>query len=281
MMTDRDALGVNHGQQLRPPQLTPGPPTWLRQSRLWLWTRWRYRQVLAGWSRAVDWVLGARTTLPAPASPSREYEFNAFQGKPYGWFASYRLFRSLRISTQDVMVDIGSGTGRVVLAASLFPFQRVIGVELLEHMHQQAQENLARMRVRPRAQVEFVLMDAQEYRIPEDTSIIFMNNPFRGSTFRHVMDSVFVSVDRVPRRVRLVYANPKEHDYLIETGRCRLVKRFRGLRPTREWARMLATYIYEVEASASCNQGLANSAQTELSTSRDVFPVAPKALSSD
>lgn len=212
----------------------------LQQSKPWLWIRWIHRQMLALWWRAVDRILGVRTTSRVSAGLRQEY----------GWFASYRLFKTLSIGPNDVMIDIGCGAGRVVLAASLFPFRHVIGVELLDELHQQAQENLSRMRVDPRARVEFVRVNAAEYRLPDNVTVVFLYNPFEGATFRRVMANVFASVDRAPRRLRLAYANPKEHDYLISTGRCRLVKRFRGLRPTRDWARTLATYIYEVDSRA-------------------------------
>lgn len=216
-------------------------------SRLWFWTRWLYRKVRAAGSRAVDWALGVRTTMNEPAGPLQAYDPDEFAAKPCGWLSLYRTFRWLKVCRDDVLIDIGSGAGRAVLLASLFPFGRVIGLERMESLHRLARENLARCRAPRRAPVEFILGDALDYQLPDAVTVVFLYNPFGGRTFQRVMEGVFASVDRKRRRLRVVYVNPQEQDYLASTRRCRLVKRFRGLRPNQEWARMLATHIYEVE----------------------------------
>ena len=57
---------------------------------------------------------------------------------------------------------------------------------------------------------------------------------------------LLASVDQAPRRVRIVYFNPVEHESLVATGRVSLVKRVRGMRPGPEWSRSNTTHVYEV-----------------------------------
>jgi SAM-dependent methyltransferase len=48
-------------------------------------------------------------------------------------------------SIKSVVMDLGSGNGRVLMAASLaYPFQKAIGIEIVPELHQEALENLKR-----------------------------------------------------------------------------------------------------------------------------------------
>jgi hypothetical protein len=82
-------------------------------------------------------------------------------------------------------------------------------------------------------------------------TVAFFDNPFVGHIFATVVDRLLASVDRAPRRLRIVYFNPVEHERLLATGRIRLVRRVSGLRPGREWARSNATFVYAVAAAPS------------------------------
>jgi hypothetical protein len=145
-----------------------------------------------------------------------------------------------------VFVDFGSGMGRVVFQAALwYPFRQVIGVELSARLHEIAEDNIARNRSRLRCRdVDLVRADVLDYPVPDDVTVAFFDNPFTGHIFAAVLDRLLGSVDRAPRTVTIVYFNPVEHERLLATGRVRLVRQVRGLRPGREWARSNATYVY-------------------------------------
>jgi hypothetical protein len=135
----------------------------------------------------------------------------------------------------------------VFQAALRYPFKRVIGVELAPSLHQIARDNIGRNRDRLRCRdVRLVRTDVLDYRIPDDVTVVFLDNPFTGAIFATVLDRLLASVDRAPRPVRIVYFNPVEHERLVATGRVRVIRRVRGLRPGREWARSNATYVYSV-----------------------------------
>ena len=145
--------------------------------------------------------------------------------RPSDWVAVYRAVRRLLPGPDDVFVDIGSGKGRCVLAAALLPMKRAIGVELSPELTAIAEANAARQRViRRRAPVEFVTADATRYELPDDVTIVFFHSPFTGPMFQACMERVVESVDRAPRRLRLVYNYPLEHNYLLELGRFRPVE---------------------------------------------------------
>ncbi len=100
-----------------------------------------------------------------------------------------RILPPWEVTDHDVFVDFGSGMGRVVLQAARYPFRKVIGVEVSETLHGIARENIDRNRQRLRCpDIELVHADALEYEIPDDVTVAFLYNPFRGTIFATVIE---------------------------------------------------------------------------------------------
>lgn len=167
---------------------------------------------------------------------------------PSGWLTLRRALPPRSVDRGDVFIDYGSGKGRVVLqAAARYPFKRVIGLEISADLNEFAQRNLAAGRDGLACeQVELVIADVLEYEPPDDVTVAYMYNPFRGDVFATAVRRLIASVDRNPRRLRIVYVNPIDHDLLLATGRVELTRRLRGLRPTKSWSRAASTHVYEV-----------------------------------
>ena len=137
-----------------------------------------------------------------------------------GWLPVRRVLKDLAPGPADVFVDLGSGKGQALLVAGQLPFRRVIGVELNEEFSQCAKRNVERARPRLRArEVDSVTANVLDWPIPDDTSVVFMCNPFVGETFHTVLGRIFESYDRRPRTIHIVYAVPWEHNWLLSTGR--------------------------------------------------------------
>lgn len=172
----------------------------LRETILW----YRYR----AYQRYRDWRLGVdtrgfidRRDLPINADASH------YEPAPYRC-----LDRSLKMLAQQyrngVFIDYGCGKGRVVVAAATMPFRKVIGVEYHEGLAEAARDNAHRARRRLRAEVEIVTADAGKYRVPDDANMIFMFNPFQGSTMAAVLRQLEASLLREPRKLSLLYMHP-------------------------------------------------------------------------
>lgn len=167
--------------------------------------------------------------------------------RPVGWLTLRRILPPSAVTTDDVFLDIGSGMGRAVLLAAAYPFRRVIGVELSPRLVDIAHDNVERCRARLRCKdVVLVNADALEYEIPDDVTVVFMNNPVRGAIFAAVVEHMLDSCDRRPRTMRLVYASPMEEPTLLSTGRIRTIRRTRGFRPGRAWSRSNSVTLYTV-----------------------------------
>jgi SAM-dependent methyltransferase len=166
---------------------------------------------------------------------------------PYGWSRLRRAMPRREVNADDVFLDVGSGMGRVVLQAALhYPFRRVLGIEISAGLHEAALMNLAANASRLRCHVDLQHGNALDFEIPDDVTVVFMYNPFAGNMFQRFIDRILESVDRNPRRIQLVYANPREHDRLIATGRVQLVRSLRGWRPSPSWSRSNSTRLYVI-----------------------------------
>jgi SAM-dependent methyltransferase len=174
------------------------------------------------------------------------HERQGYEGS--GWIDLHRMLRPGEVKADDVFLDIGSGKGRVVMLAARYPFARVIGVEVSGELTEVARRNLdGQRRARRRAKaVELVTADALAYEIPDDVTVVYLYNPFRGTTFDAVIAKLIESVDRRPRRLRLIYLNPEEHDRLMATGRFRLVRTAGRLRLRRDEAARSYIRMYEL-----------------------------------
>jgi precorrin-6B methylase 2 len=139
---------------------------------------------------------------------------------PTRWRSLHGLFRHWPITSNDVLLDYGSGKGRtVVWAAANYRFRRIIGIELDRRLIDFAKANLARRNGRTLCdEVEFLQVDATEYDVPDDVTIIFFGNPFVGAIFEKVMGKVQESLVRNPRELAVLYYHPKMHETLINAG---------------------------------------------------------------
>ncbi len=140
------------------------------------------------------------------------------------WIGVTRSLARLEVTPADVFTDFGSGKGPAVLVAAGFPFRRATGVEISDDLTRAARRNLAGSRLRPQAgSVDFITADVLQYEIPDDLSVVYLYNPFTGLVFARFIERLLRSLDRSPRRLRLVYNYPFEHNHLVATGRFRPV----------------------------------------------------------
>lgn len=117
------------------------------------------------------------------------------------------IFNKLSIrGGEEVFLDMGCGMGRPLIVAAQHPFRRVLGVELSQHLCDVAKRNVDA--IRPRALCQDIRIEhsnAVDYTIPDDVTVIFFYNPFRGETLRKVIENIRQSLLRKPRLLRIVY----------------------------------------------------------------------------
>jgi SAM-dependent methyltransferase len=177
--------------------------------------------------RFLDRGLGTSTGADDPPPPDHP-EWNAYLPTP--WHVLPRALRYLGVSDQDTFVDFGCGKGRAVHQAAKRPFRRVIGVEISPALAESARAGLAARSGQHRAgSVEILVGDAREFQVPDELTIAYLFHPFRDETFGSVLRNIVDSLDRHPRRVRMIYVHPSHRDRVLATGRFRLLKEQRSM----------------------------------------------------
>ena len=148
-----------------------------------------------------------------------------YMSAPSPWHILPRALRKLGAGDQDVFVDFGCGTGRVVHQAAKRPLKRVIGVEIFPEVADRAQTLVASQRRRYRCQsVEIVTCDITEFRVPDDLTIAYLGQVqyLSEEELDAVLRNIIESIDRRRRRVRLIYY-PTPAPRVGATGRFRLL----------------------------------------------------------
>jgi SAM-dependent methyltransferase len=159
------------------------------------------------------------------------------------WLTLARILKRGEITSDDVFLDAGCGQGRMLLeAASRYPFKRVIGVEISHGLAAVAERNALLAASKLRAPVEVVCGDVTEFEIPDDVTVAFVGNPFADDVFAGFIRRVLASLDRRPRRLRLVYNGPREERQLLESGRFERVRYGRSFLSGAERHRHIVLY---------------------------------------
>jgi SAM-dependent methyltransferase len=138
-----------------------------------------------------------------------------------------RYFReildALRAPHDSVLVDLGSGKGRILLmAARSGRFRKVVGVEFSAELCRVAEENIRRFQRHCPSHVKFEVVhgDAADYDVQPDQTVFFMFNPFDDVVLRLVLDRLKHSLEEAPRQIWLIYLNVDEgcRKLLVDEG---------------------------------------------------------------
>lgn len=171
-----------------------------------------------------DMRLGIHTLgfLPAVGVPGSAAWQGHYVPTPYS-----KVIASLRhvaIGPEDVFVDLGSGLGRTVFAASWLGARRAVGVEIDKSLTEAACANLSRFRL-PDRDIEFFCLPAQAYDF-QDTSLIYMFHPFGAGTMQQVCELIEAALAQRPRNLRIVYENPVNASVLDESKHLERIDRW-------------------------------------------------------
>lgn len=98
---------------------------------------------------------------------------------PNSW---YRALRCLKLRKEDVVVDLGSGTGKIIVQAALqSTCKKLIGIEILHNRHEEAMcahAKLERSMPRTSARINFIEGNFLEANISEATVVYMANHVF-------------------------------------------------------------------------------------------------------
>jgi hypothetical protein len=188
------------------------------------WERSRVYQTGSRWAERLLFERNLKTLGNTFALEHFDPDFVNYE--PSAWLPMRWAIRQVRPGPGDVLVDFGAGKGRVVCEAARYPFSRVLGVEVAHTLTEAAQQNVDLNRSRFKCQnIELVTADAAEWEIPADMTVAYLYHPFAGDTFQRVINNIIGSIERTPRRLRLIYVCPVLEQHITDTGYFRPVAR--------------------------------------------------------
>ena len=129
--------------------------------------------------------------------------------EPTSYSVLDRLVESGLITSEDHLLDYGSGKGRAVIYLADRTGCRATGIELVRKFHEKAVKNLASYEDGRDLHIEFLNMKAQNYVLSDTVNRIFFFNPFHFRVFKRVMTQVLESYRKVPRHIRMFFYYPQ------------------------------------------------------------------------
>jgi len=174
--------------------------------RTFEWARNRWQDL---WD---EWRLGIQSAPYVKASELGIDDPACHDCQPTDFPNLWRILDSLPIDEdQDVLLDYGAGMGRMMVAAGMYAFRKVIGIELSPQLSAIARENIARLGGRMRCpDVELITADACDYAVPPDVTIVYIFNSFSGWVLAEVLDRIRESLEESPRKMTLIFCAPPE-----------------------------------------------------------------------
>ena len=104
-------------------------------------------------------------------------------------------------------IDLGCGKGRVLLVASHYPFQQIIGVEISSELAEVARANTERYQPSSRrvAAIEVRNIDAATNEYPDSNLLVHLYHPFQPPITEMVLTKLEAAFDVRPRRIVVAY----------------------------------------------------------------------------
>jgi hypothetical protein len=148
--------------------------------------------------------------LPDIAEAAASGDIYPYEATP-AWLLR-KIIHSLPIDPSEfTFIDLGSGKGRILLAASEFSFSRIIGIEISQALNNIAVSNISHHANTVAARSAYALhcMNAAHYEFEAEPLVVFLFNPFGKDTFDAVVSRLEDSLRTWPRDVCVIYLNPR------------------------------------------------------------------------
>ena len=137
---------------------------------------------------------------PRDVSPLHSPEMVPYQPTPARHILD--LITAVNLSSDDVLVDLGSGLGHVSLLVSILTKSRAVGVEFQPAYVACAQESARKLKL---SRVEFIAGDARGADLSTGT-VFYLFSPFMGSILSDMLQLLFRESNK--RQIRICSLGP-------------------------------------------------------------------------
>ena len=122
-------------------------------------------------------------------------------------------------SWNEGIFDFGCGKGNTLVSFIDYGFQRVGGVEYEPSLFRTMRDNIDRLGIDDRFEIEMIQGDARDVKEELDKySLFYFFDPFPPEIVLECIDNIAESAKRKPRKVRVMYLNPYAHTGIEERG---------------------------------------------------------------
>jgi len=125
------------------------------------------------------------------------------------------MLNCLTITPSDSILDLGCGKGGAMITLAGWPFARIDGIELSPKMVKIGQRNLRRLGC---ARGTIKLCDAAEFTDYDPYTFLYTFHAFNAPVTIRVLKNIQASLERLPRKLTLIYKNPVDHDLVVGAG---------------------------------------------------------------
>lgn len=137
-----------------------------------------------------------------------------------GYYALEKAFDYLKtIKANKNIVDFGSGKGRMMAVAAYYGFENITGIDFAPSLCEEAEANIAGIKsLFPSTNFTIICDDAVNYKIGNDTNVVFFFNPFDEVIMLQVVKNILLSIKQKQRKVYIVYVNPLHKEIFLSAG---------------------------------------------------------------
>lgn len=138
-------------------------------------------------------------------SRSDQYRY-PYEPTPYSVLE--RLVNTGMIRKENTLLDYGCGKGRVDFFLTYQTRCHSIGVEYDDRIYEKAMEN--KQSAVSGERISFVLVNAEEYKVPEAVDRVYFFNPFSLEILRKTVARIVDSYYEHPREIQLFFYYPSD-----------------------------------------------------------------------
>jgi ubiquinone/menaquinone biosynthesis C-methylase UbiE len=115
------------------------------------------------------------------------------------------------------LIDVGSGKGRVMVAAAHYGFKNITGVDFAKELCVAAERNINKIKAQfPDTTFNVYWKDILNYAINAGDKVFFLFNPFNNEIMEKFLEKIDRSVKEHRRTIYFIYANPQQKEILIQ-----------------------------------------------------------------
>jgi predicted RNA methylase len=141
--------------------------------------------------------------------------------EPVKWRVFSEIMANTPIEYSDyTFIDLGSGKGRALVFATQYAFNRSIGVELSEHLHDIAVSNIQSFEAKrgQKSNIELTCCDVREFEFPPGNLVFWMYNPFFGEVMLRFLSNLAEHCATTGNEAYLCYYMPQCREEIESRG---------------------------------------------------------------